>query len=119
MILLNEGDHSNYDDDKLQINLKDLIEITNTKSMKSSIRITILFILALNKELTFSQLLESLKIGKGSLKNHIALLESDGYVKERYIITIRGPRLLYEITENGMQIYKKFLNLLEKSRKQE
>ena len=92
--------------------LKALGEQFNDPALKSSTRILILISLALNKKLRFVDLMLLTGMGKGSLSNHLDKLEDAGYVQKKSIMTIRGPRIVVEITEKGLAIYGSFVKLV-------
>jgi DNA-binding MarR family transcriptional regulator len=96
--------------------LRGLSGLFNDSALRSSVRLLILISLALNKKLSFVDLLELTGVGKGSLSNHLERLSSTGYVKTRIVPTLSGPRLVAEITEKGMDTYKVYLDLVEKIR---
>lgn len=74
-------------------------------SLKSSIRILMLASLALNRRMTYMDLLTLTGIGKGSLSYHLNRLESSGYIMIRTKATFRGDRMIIEITEKGLSAY--------------
>ncbi len=92
-------------------------EINVRKSLRSTTRLTILLMLSLNKTMTFSNLVEVMGISKGSMKNHLDLLEEDGLIKGKEVLTLRGPRLIYEITEEGKKVYLEITRLLSQDTK--
>ncbi len=102
---------SNYQNSAIMDQLIDLIK---SRSFKSVTRIAIIILLGINGTLTFTQLQKALNIGKGSLKNHLDMLEADGFIRSKNIFTLRGPRLLYSITEKGEEFYGNYVQLLSK-----
>lgn len=74
--------------------------------LKSSARIPIPFSLALNSKLGFVELLNLTGIGKGSLSNHLEKLKASGYIGTRSTMTFGGPRIVAEITQKGLELYK-------------
>ncbi|KAA8922182.1 transcriptional regulator [Thermoplasma sp.] len=89
----------------------DLINLINSGPFKSTLRIAIIVLLGINGPLTFTDLQRSLRTGKGSLKNHLDVLEMDGFVEIKNIITLKGPRLIYRITGKGKEFYEKYIRL--------
>jgi DNA-binding HxlR family transcriptional regulator len=87
-------------------------EIFKRKSLKSTIRLTILLTLFLNNKMTFSNLSKVIGISKGSMKNNLDVLEEDGLIQSREVFTVRGPRLIYEITSEGKNVYLEISKLL-------
>ncbi|PSN84658.1 hypothetical protein B9Q02_09295 [Candidatus Marsarchaeota G1 archaeon BE_D] len=96
--------------------IKEFAEFLEDSTLKSSVRLLIVISLALNKRLSFSDLLKLTGIGKGSLSNHLERLSARGYLRTRVVLTLNGPRTIAEITQKGMQIYQKYLKLMEKIR---
>ena len=101
--------------DELNLKLEKLSMLLNEPVMKSTARLSILITLALNRKLTFTELLTITSIGKGSLSNHIEKLESNGLVNVRTVLRSSGPRVIVEITERGVAAYRKYSesNVLE------
>lgn len=56
-------------------------------------------------------------MGKGSLSNHLDKLEAAGYVERKSLMTIRGPRIVVEVTAKGLVVYANFVKLLGKINK--
>jgi Transcriptional regulators len=97
--------------------LQALGEQFNDPALKSSTRILILISLALNKKLRFVDLMLLTGMGKGSLSNHLDKLEAAGYVERKSLMTIRGPRIVVEVTAKGLVVYANFVKLLGKINK--
>jgi DNA-binding MarR family transcriptional regulator len=83
-----------------------LREQLNDPSLKSSARVLILVSLALNRKMTFMDLLTLTGTGKGSLSNHLEKLESAGFITIRTKATFSRDRRIIEITEKGLIAYK-------------
>ena len=92
--------------------LKVLGEQFSDPSFKSSTRVLILISLALNKRLGFVDLLNLTGMGKGSLSNHLEKLETAGYVHSKQVMTFGGSRVVYEITQKGIDTYGNLLETL-------
>src|SRR5579875_627813 len=88
--------------------LRLLGEKVNEPALKSSVRILILISLALNRHLTFTDLLELTGLGKGSLSNHLDKLEASGLI----IRTFGGYRMIVSITPKGIEAYKGLISIL-------
>jgi len=73
-----------------EVELRLLGERVNEPALKSSVRILILISLALNKHLSFADLLELTGLGKGSLSNHLDKLEASGLIKSKILRTFGG-----------------------------
>lgn len=91
----------------------DAIKALNTQlsdpSLKSSTRILILILLAMNKKLNASQLRSLVGLGKGSLENHLSKLESAGLVRVRSVRSWGGSHQVVEITDKGLEDCKALL----------
>ena len=98
--------------DELNLKLEKLSTLLNEPVMKSTARLSILITLALNRKLTFTELLTITSIGKGSLSNHIEKLESNGLVNVSTILRSSGPRVIIEISEKGVAAYRKYSEIL-------
>ena len=83
--------------------IKSLNEQLNDPSLKSSTRILILILLAMNKKLSASELRSLVGLGKGSLENHLAKLEASGLIKVRSVRSWGGTHQAVEITEKGLE----------------
>jgi DNA-binding MarR family transcriptional regulator len=94
--------------------LKVLGEQLSDPSFKSSTRVLILISLALNKRLGFVDLLNLTGMGKGSLSNHLEKLETAGYINSKSLMTFGGSRVVYEITQKGIETYGNLLRILGK-----
>ena len=83
--------------------IKSLNNRLSRASLKSSTRILILILLAMNRRMSAVELRALLGLGKGSLENHLAKLEAAGYVRTRNAPSFRGLRLTVEITQAGLE----------------
>ncbi|HDJ84064.1 MAG TPA: hypothetical protein ENG44_03580 [Desulfurococcaceae archaeon] len=63
---------------------------------------------------TMSFIQKALKIPWGPLYTHLKRMEDEGYVRTRRVITPLGPRTMIELTERGIEAYKRLLNELQK-----
>nr|WP_216604143.1 transcriptional regulator [Acidianus sp. RZ1] len=82
------------------------------KSLNTSVRLGILLGLYYVKSAWFAQLLESTRLNKAELYQHLRVLEKEGYIKLEYIPTVRGKRLRASITQKGEEVAKEVLKLL-------
>ncbi len=89
--------------------IKSLNEQLSEPSLKSSARILILILLAMNKKMSAPQLRSLVGLGKGSLENHLAKLEVSGLVKVRSVRSWGGSHQVVEITEKGLAECKSLL----------
>jgi len=83
--------------------IKSLNEQLSDASFKSSTRLLIIILLAMNKKMTASELRALVGLGKGSLENHLEKLEAAGLIRMRHVQTWRGMRQNVEITEKGLE----------------
>ncbi len=95
--------------------IKSLNEQLSDPSLKSSTRILILILLAMNKKLNASELRSLVGLGKGSLENHLEKLEASGLIRVRSVRSWGGAHQVVEITEKGLEdcrsLLKKIHNL--------
>ena len=94
--------------------LDDLKSLLNNEALKSSLRILIIISLAINDKLYFTDLLNLTGAGKGSLSNHLDILKKYGYIKDKMVFTISGPRRMVYITDNGKKFYEIYIKLISK-----
>lgn len=85
----------------------------NEPVMKSTARLIIIISLAINRKLSFSDLLTITALGKGSLSNHLEKLQRNGLIRIRTVLRKNGPRISVEITETGMEAYRNYSTLLK------
>jgi DNA-binding transcriptional ArsR family regulator len=83
--------------------IKLLNEQLSDPSLKSSTRILILILLAMNRKLSASELRSFVGIGKGSLENHLAKLAASGLIRIRSVRSWGGTHQVGEITEKGLK----------------
>ncbi len=83
--------------------IKSLNEQLSDPSLKSSTRILILILLAMNKKLSASELRSFVGLGKGSLENHLAKMEGSGLIRIRSVRSWGGTYKVVEITEKGLE----------------
>ncbi len=76
------------------------------ESLRNSVRVLILISLGVNRQLSFSELLELTSTSKGSLSHHLELLAEAGYLESRMVFTLAGPRVRVEITPKGLEVYE-------------
>ena len=81
-------------------------------SLKSTSRILILILLAMNKRSTATELRTLTGLGKGSLQNHLEKLEAVGYVKTKNVKSFGGWRQTVEITQEGLEGCRELLRTL-------
>ena len=83
--------------------IKSLNEQLNDPIFKSSTRILILILLAMNKKLTSVELRSFVGLGKGSLENHLVKMEASGLIRVRSIKSWGGVHQVVEITKKGLE----------------
>ncbi len=113
MILTGESvDAGSNDSSRLNDLLETLGKQLNEPVMKSTARLIIIISLAINRKLSFTDLLTITSLGKGSLSNHLEKLQNNGLIKIKTVFRQNGPRISIEITENGMEAYRNYSALL-------
>jgi DNA-binding MarR family transcriptional regulator len=80
--------------------------------LRSSSRILILILLAMNKKTTATELRALTGLGRGSLENHLEKLESAGYVKTKNVKSFSGWRQTVEITQEGLEGCRELLRTI-------
>ena len=83
--------------------IKSLSQQLGDPTFKSSARILILILLAMNKKLSASELRSFVGLGKGSLENHLAKMEASGLIRIRPVRSWGGMHQVVEITEKGLE----------------
>ncbi len=85
----------------------DAIKLLNKQlsepALKSSTRILILILLAMNKKLSASELRSLVGLGKGSLENHLTKMEDSGLIRVQSVRSWGGFHQVVEITEKGLE----------------
>jgi len=115
LILSDKSDHvEDTAHESLNYLLESLGKQLNEPVMKSTARLIIVISLAINRKLSFSDLLTITALGKGSLSNHLEKLQKNDLIKIRTVFRKNGPRISIEITETGMEAYRNYSSLLRK-----
>lgn len=83
--------------------IKSLNEQLADPTFKSSTRILILILLAMNKKLSAVELRSFVGLGKGSLENHLTKMEASGLIRVRFVNSWGGEHQVIEITEKGLE----------------
>ncbi|MEM0157525.1 MAG: transcriptional regulator, partial [Thermoplasmataceae archaeon] len=102
------------DGESVNFLISELSTQLNEPVMKSAARLTILIALALNRKLSFSELLAITSMGKGSLSNHLDKMQEYGLIRIRTVLRLSGPRTILEITEKGIEAYNTYSDLLRR-----
>ena len=97
----------------LPVGVQSLNEQLSNATLKSSSRILILILLAMNKKSTASELRVLTGLGKGSLGNHLEKLEAAGYGKTRNVKSFGGWRQTVEITQEGLDRCRDLLRTIQ------
>ncbi|UCG00334.1 MAG: transcriptional regulator [Candidatus Heimdallarchaeota archaeon] len=86
-------------------------------------RLLIISLLVALGPLTQGDLQKKCQLTWGALTAHIKQLQKAQYIEQRHVITLKGPRALVDITQNGIQVYhntlvqlKAFVDKLEKDK---
>lgn len=80
--------------------------------MKSSTRLLIIIALYLNDYLTFTELLQIVHVGKGSLMNHLGKMQEKQIVKIKKVFSPAVPRTVIELSDLGRDIFKEYSKLM-------
>ena len=89
--------------------IKSLNEQLSDPIFKSSTRILILILLAMNKKLSASELRSLVGLGKGSLENHLSKLKASDLVRVHSVRSWGGTRQVVEITDKGREACRSLL----------
>jgi DNA-binding MarR family transcriptional regulator len=93
--------------------VQSLNEQLSNAGLRSSSRVLILILLAMNKRSTASELRVLTGLGRGSLENHLEKLESAGYVKTKNVKSFSGWRQTVEITQAGLDGCRELLRTIQ------
>ncbi|AAY79923.1 transcriptional regulator [Sulfolobus acidocaldarius] len=93
--------------------LVDLIK--SNKALNVSVRLGILLGLYYVKSAWFKDLIESTRLNKAELYQHLKAMHKSGYLKISYMPTPSGKRMRVVITEEGEKVAREILKLLGKS----
>ncbi|WP_337860680.1 MarR family winged helix-turn-helix transcriptional regulator [Ferroplasma sp.] len=94
--------------------IENLSIIASDPALKSSSRLLILIILYINKKMSFTDLLHSTMMGKGSLSNHIDKMKEEGLITTKNVFRLSGPGIMIEITGKGENIYQNYIDIINK-----
>ncbi|MFX0050356.1 MAG: transcriptional regulator [Candidatus Hodarchaeota archaeon] len=72
-------------------------------------RLLIISLLVAIGPLTQGDLLKKCQLTWGALTAHIKQLKKAEYIEERHIITLKGPRVLVDVTQKGVEVYSETL----------
>ncbi|BDB98258.1 transcriptional regulator [Saccharolobus caldissimus] len=94
--------------------LKKLMELLKDQALSNSVRLGILLSLYVLGKTTFAELQKTFEIPKSSLYVHLQILKDNGLIDIKKVITLSGPRTVIEITDKGMEVVKKYLDVIKK-----
>jgi DNA-binding MarR family transcriptional regulator len=85
-------------------------------------RLLIISLLVALGPLTQGNLQKKCQLTWGALTAHLKQLQNAQYIEQRYVITLKGPRALVDVTEKGRLVYyttldkmKAFVGKMEKN----
>jgi len=78
------------------------------------VRLGILGLLIQAKEVTFSELKETLKLSDGNLASHLRTLEENGIIEVRKTFVGRKPKTFYRLTNQGKKRFLEYLDAITK-----
>lgn len=84
------------------------------KAFESRIRLGIMSVLAIHKELDFNSLKEYLQVTDGNLASHLKALEKEAFLGVEKSFIGRKPNTRYFITKTGKLAFDNHLLALEK-----
>ena len=84
------------------------------KAFESRIRLGIMSVLAIRKELDFNSLKEYLQVTDGNLASHLKALEKEAFLGVEKSFIGRKPNTRYFITKTGKLAFENHLLALEK-----
>ncbi|MFX1283945.1 MAG: transcriptional regulator [Promethearchaeota archaeon] len=76
-------------------------------------RLLIISLLVAIGPLTQGDLQKKCQLTWGALTAHVKQLQKAQYIEQRYVITIKGPRVLVDVTEKGIEVYYETLTQLK------
>ena len=68
-------------------------------------RLLIISLLVAIGPLTQGDLQKKCQLTWGAITAHIKQLQKAQYIRQRDVITLKGPRVLVDVTEKGLQVY--------------
>lgn len=83
------------------------------KAFESKVRLGIMSVLMVNKEIDFNTLKGLLNLTDGNLASHIKALEHLEYIETRKQFVGRKPKTTYTKTKQGEEAFRKHLQALE------
>ncbi|MGB6866030.1 MAG: transcriptional regulator [Candidatus Aminicenantaceae bacterium] len=94
--------------------MEEHIAVKLNKAIHQKARLGIMSILMASEEAEFNYLKERLKLTDGNLSTHLSLLEKEKYIRIKKKFVKKKPKTLCQMTENGRQAFKEYLENLEK-----
>lgn len=75
-------------------------------------RLLIMSLLVAIGPLTQGEIQKKCQLTWGAVTAHLKQLQKVDYIKQKHILTLKGPRALVDATETGIDVYKRTLNQL-------
>ncbi len=93
--------------------MKDILVNIN-KVFESRIRLGVMSVLIVNENTDFNSLKEMLEVTDGNLASHLAVLETNKYIKVNKKFIGKKPNTTYSVTPAGRKAFAEHLDALEK-----
>jgi len=84
------------------------------RALESRIRLGMMSLLAVRREIDFNSAKELLGVTDGNLASHVAALEREGYLRIRKEFVNRKTQTTYVITESGQKAFEAHVAALER-----
>lgn len=84
------------------------------KAFENRIRLGIMSLLVIHRDMDFSALKEQLDLTDGNLSSHLSHLEKLAYISVSKQFVGKKPKTTYEITTDGQKAFSAHLDALEK-----
>ncbi|MEL7586898.1 MAG: transcriptional regulator [Prolixibacteraceae bacterium] len=92
--------------------MKDLFKKLD-KAFENKIRLGIMSVLVVHRQVAFNDLKEMLELTDGNLASHLKYLEKENYISVTKSFVNRKPNTLYAATPAGVSAFEIHLNALE------
>ncbi|MFW9994894.1 MAG: transcriptional regulator [Candidatus Odinarchaeota archaeon] len=76
-------------------------------------RLIILSLLVAIGPMTQGDLQKKCQLTWGAITAHIKQLQKEKYIEQRHILTLKGPRMLVDVTSRGLEVYLETLAQLK------
>ncbi len=84
------------------------------KIFDSTLRVQILTLLSLRREVSFTELKKTLNVSDGNLSVHLKKLEEADFIEVKKKFVSRKPKTVYYLNEIGKKQFIAYLNDMEK-----